>query len=84
MHVKEFDQLLIEISSLLEKISRGLYYERIKLSYTSVQQSTPKFAPIIYSGKFGGTPSSGSYHWYKYLLCKSSCDLKNEVEVTET
>ena len=33
MHVKEFGQLLIEISSLLEKISRGLYYERMKLSY---------------------------------------------------
>ena len=32
-HVKEFGQLLIEISSLLEKISRGLYYERMKLSY---------------------------------------------------
>ena len=34
MHVKEFCQLLIEISSLREKISRGLYYER-----TSVRQS---------------------------------------------
>ena len=33
MHVKESGQLLIEISSLLEKISRGLYYERMKLSY---------------------------------------------------
>ena len=33
MHVKEFGQLLIEISSLLEKISRGLYYERMKSSY---------------------------------------------------
>ena len=33
MQVKEFGQLLIEISSLLEKISRGLYYERMKLSY---------------------------------------------------
>ena len=33
MHVKEFGQLLIEISSLLEKICRGLYYERMKLSY---------------------------------------------------
>ena len=33
MHVKEFGQLSIEISSLLEKISRGLYYERMKLSY---------------------------------------------------
>ena len=33
MHVQEFGQLLIEISSLLEKISRGLYYERMKLSY---------------------------------------------------
>ena len=33
MHVKEFGQLLIEISSLLEKISRGFYYERMKLSY---------------------------------------------------
>ena len=33
MHVKEFGQLLIGISSLLEKISRGLYYERMKLSY---------------------------------------------------
>ena len=33
MHVKEFEQLLIEISSLLEKISRGLYCERMKLSY---------------------------------------------------
>ena len=32
MHVKEFGQLLIEISSLLEKISRDLYYERMKLS----------------------------------------------------
>ena len=30
MHVKEFGQLLIGISSLLEKISRGLYYERMK------------------------------------------------------
>ena len=27
MHVKGFGQLLIEISSLLEKISRGLYCE---------------------------------------------------------
>ena len=26
MHVKELGQLLIEISSLLEKISRGLYH----------------------------------------------------------
>ena len=25
--------IIIEISSLLEKISRGLYYERMKLSY---------------------------------------------------
>ena len=33
MHVNEFDQLLIGISSLLEEISRGLYYERMKLSY---------------------------------------------------
>ena len=33
IHVKEFGQLLLEISSLLEKISRGLYYERMKLSY---------------------------------------------------
>ena len=34
MHVKELGQLLIgTISSLLEKISRGLYYERMKLSY---------------------------------------------------
>ena len=33
MHVKEFGQLIIEIFSLLEKISRGLYYERMKLSY---------------------------------------------------
>ena len=33
MHVKEFGQLLIGISSLLEKISRGLYDERMKLSY---------------------------------------------------
>ena len=33
MHVKEFDQLLIEISSLLQIISRGLYYERKKLPY---------------------------------------------------
>ena len=33
MHVKEFGQLLIEIPSLLEKISKGLYYERMKLSY---------------------------------------------------
>ena len=33
MHVKDFGQLLIETSSLLEKISRGLYYERMKLSY---------------------------------------------------
>ena len=33
MHVKEFGQLLIGISSLLEKSSRGLYYERMKLSY---------------------------------------------------
>ena len=24
------------------------------------------------------------YHWYKYLLCKSSCDLENEVKVTKT
>ena len=32
-HVKEFGQLLIRISPLLEKISRGLYYERMKLSY---------------------------------------------------
>ena len=31
--VKEFGQLLIGISSLLETISRGLYYERMKLSY---------------------------------------------------
>ena len=30
MHVKEFGQLLIGISSLLVKISRGLYYERMK------------------------------------------------------
>ena len=40
MHVKEFGQLLIEISSLLVKISRGLYYERMKLSYLYRQQST--------------------------------------------
>ena len=33
MHVKELGQLLIGISSLLEKMSRGLYYERMKLSY---------------------------------------------------
>ena len=33
MHVKEFGQLFIGISSLQEKISRGLYYERMKLSY---------------------------------------------------
>ena len=33
MHVKKFGQLLIEISLLLEKISRGLYYKRMKLSY---------------------------------------------------
>ena len=33
MHVNEFGQLLTGISSLLEKISRGLYYERMKLSY---------------------------------------------------
>ena len=33
MHVKELGQLLIGISSLLEKISRGLYYKRMKLSY---------------------------------------------------
>ena len=33
MHVKEFGQLLIGIFSLLEKISTGLYYERMKLSY---------------------------------------------------
>ena len=33
MHVKGFGQILIGISSLLEKISRGLYYERMKLSY---------------------------------------------------
>ena len=33
LYVKEFGQLLIGISSLLEKISRGLYYERMKLSY---------------------------------------------------
>ena len=33
MHVKEFGQLLMGVSSLLEKISRGLYYERMKLSY---------------------------------------------------
>ena len=31
MHVKEFGQLLIGMCSLLEKISRGLYYERIPL-----------------------------------------------------
>ena len=32
MHVKELGQLLIgTISSLLEKISRGLYYERMNL-----------------------------------------------------
>ena len=37
MHVKEFGQLLIEISSLLEKVSRGLYYERMKLSYSRVE-----------------------------------------------
>ena len=33
LHVKELGQLLIGLSSLLEKISRGLYYERMKLSY---------------------------------------------------
>ena len=33
MHVKEFGQLLIEISLLLQKISRGLYNERMELSY---------------------------------------------------
>ena len=33
MHEKEFGQLLIGISSPLEKISRGLYYERMRLSY---------------------------------------------------
>ena len=33
MHVKEFGQLLIGMFSLLEKISRGLYYARMKLSY---------------------------------------------------
>ena len=36
MHVKELGQLLIEISSLLEKISRGWYYERMKLGRVTV------------------------------------------------
>ena len=38
MHVKEFGQLLKEISSLLEIISRGLYYERMKLSYLCTKE----------------------------------------------
>ena len=33
MYVKEFGQLLIEIALLLEKTSRGLYYETMKVSY---------------------------------------------------
>ena len=44
MHVKEFGQLLIEISSLLEKISRGLYYERMKLSYLCTTEYIPQSA----------------------------------------
>ena len=44
MHVKEFGQLLLGISSLLEKISRGLYYERMKLSYLcTAEYMYPKF-----------------------------------------
>ena len=47
MQVKEFGQLLIEISSLLEKISRGLYYERMKLSHLCTAEYT-NLADIIY------------------------------------
>ena len=48
-HVKEFGQLLIEISSLLEKISRGLYYERMKLSYLcTAEYWKHRFALLIF------------------------------------
>ena len=43
MHVKEFGQLLTAISSLLEKISRGLYYERMKLSYLCTAEYWEKY-----------------------------------------
>ena len=43
MHVKEFGQLLIEISWLPEKISRGLYYERMKLSYLCTAEYSPDY-----------------------------------------
>ena len=39
MLVKKFGRLLIEISILLEKMSRGLYYERMKLSYLCTAES---------------------------------------------
>ena len=44
MHVKELGQLLIGISSLPEKISRGLYYERIKLSYLCTAEYTNRYS----------------------------------------
>ena len=56
MHVKEFGQLLIEISSLLKKISRGLYYERMKLSYLCTaeykQHRSPLFAHLSLNSQY--------------------------------
>ena len=58
MHVKEFGQLLIEISSLLEKISRGLSYERMKLSYLSTGNREPIGSRKLVTSKCVGKPGT--------------------------
>ena len=56
MLVNEFGQLLIGISSLLEKISRGLYYERMKLSYICTAEK-----PLwLHDGRSGLTLNDGT------------------------
>ena len=57
MHVKEFGQLLIGISSLLEKISRGLYYERMKFSYLCTAEYMKALCAEIITAKRRTFPS---------------------------
>ena len=88
MHVKEFGQLLIEISSLLEKISRGLYYERMKLSYLCTAEYYLFFPIFVLFSCFPDFSSKISLQPFKietsnlvYRFTTTSCDMGLKMDI---
>ena len=91
MHVKEFGQLLIGISSLLEKISRGLYYEGMKLSsLCTAEYRWPSFVGpmtllsqsinFLFNTGFNlSSKFSKPLFWHKLITIIRSCTARTRV-----